>query len=982
MIFKFSRFVVAAFVSAVFVAMSFVYTGSVFAEGDLSITANCSGKIMGNTVVSNPNFGQLVFDSHPSPYSDANKVTDLSIVGLAPGLAPADRNLAACVDASSPLVADEYMFRGYVWNTNLGFFSFFCNGTVGQMGKNQGIDCGNYSYGVKVSKADGTGKRLLSGNSWNPAFGYIQLAGGGAFPYQVSADKDGKLSGYAWTEAKVWVNMSGVTIQIPGQKVAVPVVVDGPCKGRPFACIEIIDPEKGLDKVLSGSNGTGGIKVGSDSDVKVANGVDYYEIRLMLRDADGVTPMNIANYDIGPITFSWSDTVKAKQNFTDTVGTGLDKEASPLSKGGGIISKPIVANFPADFTETPVGSGNYVLKTTIRSYAPTTDMNVSYTTSMKPNVAFKNEVFFASMKTAGNKIPTVKEPNRLKLSNIDIPIKVKADGSVPVLSDGKPYNKIVYPNGKYGLFVQFRPAVEVSTLYSGNNQDSITGFRSIPFSFKVGGKKDAKLDDGGSSNVQFLLDYDEALTNENCSANGEEIVGNGFTVKFADGKDSYLWQKVGASLYDFDLQAIATLPEYDKMSDKEKEAITKPCMQAIGPSLYSVVSYSVAGNTFNYYSNHLPRTITSITNPVAVVRGNLYAAKAFSPSASVETQETGSKSVNIVRDGIYENIAGKISGVTLEKDTNSGSANTKSCTVGNNGGLSACSGAPLPPVNIDGTTVSVYKNTDVHINLSNASAYSDNQAVVVLNGNIFIDSDIYKDGSTDKMQIVALRPYSSGCNKGNIYVKNTVKNINANVFTDCSVFSYVDADKIDATTGLYKWTDFSEMVDALSNQLRWFGSIASHNTVGGSDLDKDLKNPKTYLLDGFRAWPSNALSSAQKLAIQAYDLNYFRLFKLSIQTDELGKPIDQSCQKALSLEEMLQINQFNLALADDRVYGADGVTPCDGIDALYPYDADSNSGGDLVAPIDTVTLAKGLDAENYDPVYVIFSASTSPLFKR
>jgi len=1063
MISKFSRFAVVAFVSAVFVFSSFVYFGgSVFAEGDPALTPNCSGKIMGKNVVSNPNFGQIDFDSHPSPYSDANKVTDLSIVGLAPGLAPADMNLAACVDVSVPFVDKTYMFRGYAWNTNLGFFSFFCNGTLGQMGKNQGVDCGNYTYGVGVGVADGAGKRLLSGNAWNPAFGYIQLAGSGlptqesvgpnvlsganglqpwpstdvtvggvtytitlqkvigttavigvdggfapvdegstydfgggvsvevtqtmvkpgggvavfnvkkqipSVAYQVSADKDGKLSGWAWTEAKVWVNMAGITIQIPGQKV-VTVVGAGVCDGRPFSCIEVVtDPEKGLDKVLSGSNGSGGIKIGSDPEVKVANGVDDYKIHLYLREADGVTPMNVANYNIGPITFSWKDTLKLQQGFSNnTVLAPLDGEANPLTKGGAVLAKPIVANFPGDFDA--LGGGDYRLKTTIKSYAPTTEMNVSYTTSMKPNVAFKNEVFFASMKSAGNKIPVVKEPNRLKLSNINVPLTIKATGLSPALADGRPYNKVIYPNGKDGLFFQFRPAVEVNTLYTGNNQDSITGFRSIPFSFKVGGVKDLNLN--ATANVNFLLDYDETLTKYKCALNGESVVGSsGFAVNFTNGGNSHPWSDVGTSQYNFDLQAVASLPDYDSLIDKA--AISKPCMQAQGPSLYSQVAYNVGGNSVTYFSNHIPRTVTSITNPAAVVHGNLYAAKAFSPSASVETQETGSKSVNIVRDGIYENITSKISGVTLDKYPNPTNQNSEKCVFGNNGGCS------VTPVVVDGSEITVVKNKDVTINVT---SYKDNQTLIVMNGNIFIDSDIYKAApSTDKMQIIALRPYSSGCNKGNIYIKNTVKNINANVFTDCSIFSYVDAAKIDPSTGIYGWTDFSEMVDSLSNQLRWFGSIASHNTVGGSDLDKDSKNPKKYLLDGFKAWDTNGLTSLQKLAIQAYDLNYLRLFKLSIQTNELGMPIDQSCKKALTLDEMLQISEFNAGQAADTVYGVDG-TPCDGIDALSPYDSASNSGGDLVAPVDNATLAQGLDAGSYDPVYVIFSASTSPLFKK
>ncbi|PJC39264.1 hypothetical protein CO044_00645, partial [Candidatus Peregrinibacteria bacterium CG_4_9_14_0_2_um_filter_38_9] len=654
--FKFPRFVFLAFISAVFVASPFLYglnsENTVFAEGEVG----CSGKIIGKTKASNPNFGQIDFDSHPSPYSDANKVTNLSIVGLAPGLAPADRNLAACVDASSPLVPDEYAVKGFAWNTNLGFYSFFCDGTK----KNQGVDCGDYVYGTKIGVADGTGKRLLSGNAWNPSFGYMQFFGGGDIPYQVSADNNGKLSGYAWTEAKVWVDMTGVTIQIPGKEIVKDVV--GPCDKTPYVCIEVLDPEKALDKVsgpaagggVDGSNGVGGIGIGygQDADIKVANGVDEYKIGLYLMEADGVTPMKIENYTVGPFTFSWSDTVKINQEAGSdkNVGTSLNLTSDPWNQGkGGIIYKPITVSLN-EFTETPVGSGYYVLNKTIKSYAPTTDMNISYTTSMKPNVMFKNEVFFNSMHSFADTIPTV-EPNRLQLSKIDVPLKDKATGFSPV-----GYTSMVYPNGKDGLSFHFRPAVEVSTLYADNNQDSITGFRSIPFTFKVGGVKDPELQEV-VANVEFKMDYDQTATAENCSA-----VGGGFEIKFVDNQNNvYTWGDVGTSPYDFELSAAATLPDYDVLSDEDKAA-AKPCTQAVGPTLYSIVKYVVEGKAVSYYSNKLPRIVSAIANPVAVVHGNLYAAKAFSPSADVEVQETGSKSVNILRDGIYENISGKIPG--------------------------------------------------------------------------------------------------------------------------------------------------------------------------------------------------------------------------------------------------------------------------------------------------------------------------------
>lgn len=993
MISKPLRFAFLASILAVLIISPLLYSPSAntaFAEGDVT----CSGKIMGTTKTPNPNFGQLNFDSHPSPYPDANKVTDLSITGGGQGLAPATRNYAACVDTSP--TPDEYIFRGYAWNTNLGFFSFFCDGTK----KNQGITCGDYTYGVKIGTADGLGNRNLSGNAWNPAFGYMQFSGGGAFPYQVVADKNGNLTGWAWTEAKVWVDMSGVQIQIPGKEIVKNVV--GACSATPFICLEVTtDPEKGLSKVTSGNNGSGGIKINTDNEVKVANGSDYYQVELYLKDASGTVPLDITKYKVGPtLTFTWADTVKIDQTFSgQKADQTLALEPTPWASGkGGIVYKPITATFPNDFTD--MGSGHYILNKKggvhndgkIQSYSPTTDMNISYTTSMKPNVSFKNEVFFNKMKNFGDVIPSVEE-NKLKLSKMEVPLIEIATGQAPLGSKGLPFDGVVYPNNKDGLNLQFRPAVEVNTLYADNNKDSIDGYRTIPFTFRVGGKKDPLIP---STSVNLKMDYSEVDTKDACANNTQEYV-NGFAVHFVEegGSFNHQWSPTN-NQYDFDLQAVAELQGYDDLSDedKAKSGITKPCSKVVGPTLYSVVSYTVGSNTVKYYSNKLPRLVSTIANPVAIIHGNLYGTKAFSPSASTDTQETGTKSVNLVRDGIYENIASKLRAALANDKTGK---NSQSSTITSFSDSSPkTSGTSPKNMTLDGNSVAIYDKTDVHISLSQADSYAKNATIIVMNGNVFIDNDIYK-ANGDKLQIISLRPYSSGCNKGNIYIKNTVKNINANMFTDCSVLSYVDENQIDQSTqgsGLYKWASFGDMVDALSLQLRIWGSIASHNTIGGSDLDKDESNPDAKcLLDGFQCVQLSTITSQQRLDVQSRDLNYFRLFKQQIQINELGQPVDQSCGKALTLEEMIQIKDQIEATGESTIIGDNGIA-CNGIDALSAYDPTDPTGtGDLIAPVNGDNLAQGLNngltppppgkkATDFEPVYVLYSASDSSIFQR
>ena len=65
-----------------------------FAEGN----SICSGKITGVVPMVNQNAGVTSFNSHQGSRAQDNSEVDLSVVGLANGLAPGNGDYAACVN--------------------------------------------------------------------------------------------------------------------------------------------------------------------------------------------------------------------------------------------------------------------------------------------------------------------------------------------------------------------------------------------------------------------------------------------------------------------------------------------------------------------------------------------------------------------------------------------------------------------------------------------------------------------------------------------------------------------------------------------------------------------------------------------------------------------------------------------------------------------------------------------------------------------
>lgn len=995
------KFLMAAL--GVFAAVAF-YSNVVFAEGDIL----CSGRITGTTNLSNMNAGRISFDAHeppagPNQPAEDGIVADLSIVlgaGIN-GLAPANRENAACID-DEPGVFDgsEYGFKvkGWAWNTNGGFTSFSCEGGVNDAGEGAGIACGNIDYGTYIRPVGlGDPNRQLFGYAWNPTFGWIQMRGQGTvgvdvFDYGVSVDANGVSSGYAWTQAGVYVNFTGLKFHFPGdandQPANNPALGDW-CDDKTFICLEA-DPDP------AGLNFGAGINGGVDGAPKIADGKDGYLLHLYLRDKNG-NALDPADYQLDPflnsIKLNWKDTVKINQLFSNPinqVGNILDNVKAPWSEPnpvGAVVFKPLTF---ADFTEVGGDPGHYVTFDKIKSFAPTTDSKLSATTSTKPVFYIKNEDFLYDLGLG--KL----EPNELILKSITYGELKDSAGKV-VLNQG-----VVYPNGKLGMYFKFRPAMLVNTLYANDLQDKILAYRSIPMNFKlstdiIGNFAQSTID---SAIVKFALGYskEETALQDSCQAGNvvkdfdfsfvTDLSGNDISAAPKTSLSKRLSQLMNPA--GTNVQAVASLIDY-----VGNDPNVLPCDVAAGANLYTMIDYLVddAHPKVAYFDNKLPRVAgDAILNPVLVVHGNILTQGSSSVRADERVQTSGNVSIGIIRDTINENLEKNVGDVSIRPDGK--------CSVtglGDNPSVNNCPGF-YETFSIGDEKVLYFRNSDVYLNFVGGT-FAGKWAVISDGGNIFFDGDAYNAVVADnRLSVVALR--SNVENKyfgtGNVYIDPGVKNIQATIIADGSVFSYSgNKADIDAASGEPIWGSYVKMTNALSSQLLIDGAVYSDNGIGTASLDQG-QNPKDFILAGggkVIGGKGKTISLEERMKAQFYDLNYLRMFRLALKTSASGLPIDMKCNKAWTIEDQAALAQGLTVCGEKKPCDPNGLPSqkfaCDGINPLLKYDANSTPDGDLAVPQNQDGLAKGLNnnvnaGTDFDPVYIFYrpAEKTSFIFSK
>ena len=973
--------------------LSVVLNGQgVFAEDDLL----CTGRIKGDTSVAvakwNPNTGITTFND-----AGDNVLVDLSVMGAGMGYAPS-RGHAGCTISGEKeeymnLAEDEFGVKGYAWNTNIGFISMYCDG-AGAPYSNLGINCGDFKYGVKIgadgSSGVGAGNRPLWGYAYSDVFGYINFGcrGGrdidnndcGPIEYGVTRASDGTLTGHAYTSAGVYMVFDGVNMGLPGD-----IVEDSYCAGRPYVCMEI-RPDPRITTV----DYTGGFKL--------ADGSDGYTVHIFLKDKNGVYDSTLYDEEafFQSLDFDWEDKVKLDQVNGKPVGDTLAKISSPFISGlGGVLYKPVSGLTINDFTAVSSvpdrfgfsrKTGEFILKTPITSFTPTFDGNVSRTSSLNVPILVKNEYFMYNYEKA----PKPTEHNVLNLKNLKFELKDK-DGN-PVVIPASP--NMVYANGTPSIPFKFRPVWDLETLYVNDRQDKIVGYRGIPVSFTLMAKLAGSIPFSNPV-VDFILDYDATETNMLCGegakfdfhflsdVEGEELGRE--CVECNDPKEDLPCDKTLCANYSssqsLENQSLLTLEDQNvNLSAVAMIEGDVPCNMAEGPGFVSVVRYTVPRSKENpvprnisYYANKLPRLAGAlISNPAAMVQGNVYAQTSFSPSAETETgQVLSTVNIDIVQDTISQNLAKAFVNKKIPQ------GNGGECVLDSldEEGISCITGGAFAPFTVNNEKVLYFNNTDVVLASKSGIIWDGLTVIVVDGGNLYIDADLYNETTFgNRLSIVVLRGYEdSVASAGNIYIAPNVQNIQANIVASGSIFSYKGdrSTDINKTTGEPIWANNDERISTLSKQIFIQGSISSRNTIGGADLDspRAMSKPRPYLLLGTGEVIQNP-SGEDRVRAQLYDLNYLRLFRMVIETDPLGFPIDQQCAKGLTPDDIMAI--YNGL----PVFGPTGNL-CNGIDPLNPVAFN----GDLVVPKDEGLLAKGIPQDaKLSPVYVFYVAPSSESF--
>ncbi len=813
------------------------------------------------------------------------------------------------------------------------------------------------------------------------------------FDYGVVMEADGSLSGYAWTEAGIYISFDGASIDLIDDDVEVAQVGgSGYCSENNIypICVEV-DPYPGdLDY----------------EDYPVADCTDGYDVTVYARDEDGnALELDTADYDIESLDIVWVDTVRADQIEQPDEDYDFNEDedpwAGPAVKGvlGAVNYKVLDWDDFSPLTEGGVKTpGVFVSDAKVSSCAPTSNSNISYTTSTNPSHSFSNETFITPSDVDAD------VSNRLELVNVKY-----GEISEIIPGDGGPGEEVdgvhtlfsagtTQANGIGSLSLRFKPAVEVSTLYEGDAQDAFIGQFGFPnnFAFEVSVDGDASyLSEAEQGSVTLNLHEPE------CETDPDSSVDYHFANDF-DGSDidtDTISGMIISLVANGQMFLVAEPETVDACSD----------LQITDTAVYSEVSYDVGGNEVAYYHNKLPRIddygaafsfysyIVGKVNAEAFgLMGDVNQNVAIDTSNVVNVTHLDAaidKNISDLGFSVFE-AGGDTCDIRLLSEIGGSAPVIHNCV----------SGVDYEYKVVGDEQLLYFVNADVRMMLTGGGSFDGKWNIVVQagteKGNIFIDQDIYNDDTEGKhMNLIAKRPWTGDMDKGNIYIKpcidgGGVKNIQAALIADGSVFSYSDINSIDEDTGEPIWgsvdaIDYSEMLGALSTcQLFLEGVVSSNNSIGGAKYVDEER----LLLGGGRFIDNDGPASLMKA--QLYDIHYLRAFTASLDFDADGNPIDQNCGTGLSNSQIADI-AAGATICGDRGDGAcdpdgsqDQEFACNGINSEAFYvepSAGEQAEGDLIPPLDdegnldTSVLSKGIydndeipEEEKYFPAYIFY----------
>jgi len=761
---------------------------------------------------------------------------------------PPSENLAAEICGPNTVVTNgnlqDFELHGWVWDTNLGYVSLYCDTN----GQNNGVDCGSIPYGVKVDVQHGD----MSGWAWSDNIGWISFGcenglnegyACGSIDYSVQMDmrigKDlGVMSGYAWADSVGWfdfqhsnsrANILDLMMRTSSTETDWGVWTKGEIGGNLSADEKNGPPLKSNMPVAGSGNG--------------------YDLFVYVADIAGNPILNSAEATVD-IETQWKDTVGSNQ--TD------DMANDSSDRNGGIVVKPSVKNNAGEVLSVkgPATTGGIVgaYYGLVTSTMPTDGGNC-YDGDGDGSCYTGDDNFFYKDFVEGGNGPA----NDLIYNSATVTVNIP--------STGETWTRIVKPLGyTSGRRMDFLPQVDIPKLdYLMTPGDDSSGvpviqaLRNKLDEFKIRVKQNAS---SGTWPVHLVLDSGVPDANY-VFVNSSDMEADPNTLS-----STKVLTDTGSE------DSIFALP-YAPSEDALQEFLP-------GAYLHSVVTidHGFTAAPSSYFSNGLPRVFNSeIQTQVAeIISGNV-----FSPGAKEVVQGSnvplfGDVAVYALRTQILKDVSSLIKGLSSSTSTSPVTINSSAILSGNS---------------FKDGKLYYFNNQDVTIDDISALA---NKApgkpitVVVKGGDLYINDNIDTGQAFGFIVFESDDDTNQATKGGRIYVNSDVTDmVNVHIFSDGPIFRYTNGvcyywgnyGPSNSLVGLRepgfvetgRCSDsgsFKEPTVALPNQFYLKGNLASFNCLGCSTNIKPSRG------DGLDLGGANARNFA---IARLYDFNYFSYYR-------------------------------------------------------------------------------------------------------
>ena len=748
----------------------------------------------------------------------------------------------ACAEDPGNDGVAPFVLKGWAWDDNLGWISMFCDGTTVplKMGKNLGIDCGYYTYGVTV---DANGK--FSGYAYGDNSGYISFQT--AFSQLAMEVNDAKCQGYVYTDP--FNSFSGTACPATHNaapfngKVSTSVWSDNvgwiDLDGVLFPWYTLTQSLTDVRVVISpvpsqaDENPTDSIRAGEGG----------YTLTIKMKDRNGA-------YVTGPRYTVYAkpdwlkDTVKKDQTIkADKLLATPDDPCSSDTRRA--VTKPCTEVSTGSGLDYAAGDYNFINK--IESIAPTSNENK--TRKASDNTWFSNEGFIYPSDLNGV------ESNDLVLQ--DVGVKVY-DNDADQCAYGEDFSTCTFkflPVSTYSpLAIRFKPPMEIKDLNNDlpGNPDILTAFVSLPKTFNptVSGSGTVEWNAGmmNDPNYKFgFIDVDpEDAKFDDINQRKTDYTSGLFNMLFGF-KGQQASQYVG------------------------------------GFYLYSKIRSGEA----TYYGSKLPRTLGTFgAQPTAVILGSIYSSGAIAATKTAGAiVSLGDVTTNQLEAKFRQNVAAivgddstLIPGTVTISDLNNCATNPAVTS-----GTLKC---------LQNGTV-FYGKGDILLTSSGGGplTWRGEKTIISNGGNVYISADLYNallSTPKQRLGIIVLKDLGRSPKpafQGNIYIDAAVRDIQANIFASGSVFSYNPAGGVtaDAVTGLPNFSSTTVANNILNKNQLWItGSLASYNTIGGS-----VPSDET----GGKIMTGLGQEAKTQLEAQLYDLNFLRQYVGELKRNSAQVPM-------------------------------------------------------------------------------------------